>query len=94
MPERQIVFCNGALAKLTGATAASLMGMRPGEVFNCIHARETPGGCGTTESCSTCGAALAILAALDGEASRKECRMTVRTSAGSEALDLDVSCHL
>ena len=92
MPERQIVFCNGALAKLTGATAASLMGMRPGEVFNCIHARETPGGCGTTESCSTCGAALAILAALDGEASRKECRMTVQASTGSEALDLDVSC--
>ena len=92
-PQRQIVFCNGALTTFTGATAASLTGRRPGEVFNCIHARETPGGCGTTESCSTCGAALAILAALDGVASRKECRMTVQKPTGSEALDLDVSCQ-
>lgn len=92
-PQRQIIFCNEVLTKLTGAAAPSVVGMRPGEVFQCAHAHETPGGCGTSETCTTCGVVLAILAALDGNSSRRECRMTVETPAGIEALDLDVFCR-
>ncbi len=89
--QRQIVYANQALLTLvTGGEESKVHGMRPGEVLNCIHARRTEGGCGTTEECSTCGAVLAILAGLKGEKAVRECRVTRRLEEGVEALDLQV----
>lgn len=60
--QRQIVALNPALLDLTGVSdAAELVGRRPGEALDCAHACDTPGGCGTGEHCSVCGAVLAIL---------------------------------
>jgi len=86
--QRQIVFANQALANLLGqADHAHLCGLRPGEALGCVHASQSPGGCGTTEFCSTCGAVLAILAGLAGEPAQQECRITLR---GGGSLDLRV----
>jgi len=89
--QRQIVYANQALLTLvTGGEESKVHGMRPGEVLDCIHAKRTEGGCGTTEECSTCGAVLAILAGLNGEKAVRECRVTRRLEEGVEALDLQV----
>src|SRR6056297_3948484 len=75
--ERQAVFMNKTVLDLTGAKdKESLYGFCPGEIFGCIHSAETPGGCGTTEFCKTCGAVKAILKCQRGEKSVQECRIT------------------
>lgn len=59
---RQIVYANEGLMKLLDAKSESeIIGKRPGEALGCIHANETPAGCGTSESCKVCGAVNAII---------------------------------
>ncbi|MEJ5303650.1 MAG: GHKL domain-containing protein [Bacteroidales bacterium] len=76
--ERQLVYSNRALLDAMGfPNIEAALGRRPGEWLNCIHAKETPGGCGTSESCQYCGAINAILSCLrTGERSQGECRIT------------------
>lgn len=63
--KRQILALNeNLLATLGVADAKEVLGLRPGEVVHCVHAHETPGGCGTSMFCSTCGAAIAIVTSL------------------------------
>jgi signal transduction histidine kinase len=63
---RQILTVNDNMLKMLGyADAGQLLGLRPGEAIRCVHAREEPGGCGTTRFCSSCGAAIAIVVSLD-----------------------------
>ncbi|MDX2414347.1 MAG: HAMP domain-containing sensor histidine kinase [Bacteroidales bacterium] len=61
-PKRQIVYANeGLLSILPGKELSDIIGSRPGEAIDCIHAKENEGGCGTSESCRFCGAVNAIL---------------------------------
>jgi signal transduction histidine kinase len=86
---RQIVFANERLLDLLSPEQrqAGVFGRRPGEVLGCVHAFENDAGCGTTESCSLCGAVNAMLTSLHGGARVEECRLT---RANGEALDLRV----
>jgi CheY-like chemotaxis protein len=86
---RQVVYGNRRLVE-TFAKEDFLFacGLRPGELFRCIHAIETEGGCGTSEFCRTCGAVKAILSGLNGKADVQECRINQQNSG--EALDLRV----
>jgi signal transduction histidine kinase len=84
---RQIVFANRVLFETFGVSPAEVYGQRPGEALACEHAFETPGGCGTTAFCRTCGAVRAILSSLKGRRDVQECRIT--QSSGT-ALDLRV----
>jgi signal transduction histidine kinase len=90
--QRQILVGNAALLAGLGIQGMDLIeGLRPGEAFGCIHARKCPGGCGTSEECSACGAALAILESQrTGEAVERECLMTVRRGGADDALELKV----
>jgi len=86
--QRQIVFANRALLDLLGLqTQADVVGHRPGEALDCVHATETEGGCGTTEFCRTCGAVRTILASLSGTKATNECRIVQQDGT---ALDLRV----
>ncbi len=86
---RQIVYANQALVDLIApGEEQRVHGQRPGEILGCIHADTTPGGCGTTEPCSTCGAVLAILAGLNGQKDARECRVTRCVDGRQESLDL------
>ena len=38
----------------------SAFNLRPGEIFQCVNAHKTPGGCGTSETCEFCGAIRAM----------------------------------
>ncbi|HMQ52703.1 MAG TPA: PAS domain-containing sensor histidine kinase [Anaerolineae bacterium] len=85
---RQIVYANQAMLKLIGQNEATqVYGLRPGEVLDCIHATTSPGGCGTTEFCRTCGAVKAILSSLRGKEAIQECRITQNSG---DSLDLRV----
>lgn len=87
--QRQIVFCNRALLKLLNLDdVRDALGMRPGEVLQCRHSGEGPGGCGTTEFCRECGAPKAILAAVREGSGREDCRIIRKDG---RALDLRVT---
>jgi signal transduction histidine kinase len=62
---RQIIALNDSFLKMLGIDDPSeALGLRPGEVLQCVHAKDGPAGCGTTEYCSSCGAAIAIVSSL------------------------------
>lgn len=86
---RQIVFGNAA-ARALGLSLGhvALSGLRPGEMLACDVAADAPSGCGTAEACRNCGAAQAILQAVDGNKVDRECRISRSSCAGGEALDL------
>ncbi|PLY03946.1 MAG: histidine kinase [Desulfuromonas sp.] len=87
--QRQIVYSNQRLMEMIAVGSdVEVLGQRPGEVFDCIHAYEADAGCGTTEFCCECGAAKAILKAQTGEVGiQKECRLITRSG---EAFELRV----
>jgi PAS domain-containing protein len=73
-PERQIVYCNEAFVKAGGlASKGDALGMRPGELLQCIHAKDAAGGCGTSSSCCHCGMAQAMTAGQQGRPNSGEC---------------------
>ncbi|MGC9327193.1 MAG: ATP-binding protein [Candidatus Hinthialibacter sp.] len=87
--KRQIIFSNQSLLNFLGLDKfEQICGSRPGEIFQCIHAFETEGGCGSTTFCRTCGAVKAILNSLNGVSSVEECRILQKNTG--EALDLRV----
>jgi K+-sensing histidine kinase KdpD len=78
--ERQIIYANKHYYNFCGISEKqSIIGVRPGEAINCVHAFLTPDGCGSTEFCKTCGAANAILESQKGVQSTKECRILTQT---------------
>ena len=89
--ERQIVLANDKLAALLSTPREGLIGLRPGEALGCVHVVGKDAGCGTTEFCRDCGAALAILSSQEtGKAAVQECRITRGLPEGETALDLRV----
>jgi len=86
---RQIVFANKSFYALINRTNIhEIQGLRPGEVLGCINAGRKPGGCGTSQFCSQCGAARAILSSLDDTISVQECRIVLEED--KTALDFRV----
>ncbi len=78
--ERQIIFANKHYYDFCGIPESKpIIGKRPGEAINCIHAFVTTGGCGSTNFCKTCGAANAIMESHKGIQSTKECRILTQT---------------
>jgi hypothetical protein len=65
---RQIVALNETLIHMMGVEdAGAVMGLRLGEALTCSHASDMPGGCGTGQACTSCGAAIAIVSSLGSE---------------------------
>ena len=85
---RQILAVNDSLLDSLGIEdARATFGLRPGEALQCIHAHETPRGCGTTRHCSSCGAAIAIVSSLENNVPvEKKC--ILRTKKNGEETDL------
>jgi len=82
---RQVVFANNAFLNLLGIKSSmEIIGMRPGEAINCIHADDNEGGCGTSESCRYCNAVNLILKSIASNSDNSgEVRLTI-TSKGLE----------
>jgi signal transduction histidine kinase len=90
--DRQAVFGNKALLDmLRVGDYTDIIGLRPGELVKCINSDTTPGGCGTSNFCSYCGAVKAILKSIDDVVpAQDECHLLTRREECEEALDLHV----
>ena len=75
--DRQIVAINHSFLKELGVKDIhEVLGFRLGEILHCVHAFKKPNGCGTTESCPSCGAAIAMMAAIeDDQISEQVCAL-------------------
>lgn len=76
--KRQIVFANQQLLDTFELTRIeNIIGLRPGEILDCINAHKEEGGCGTSSNCAVCGAVNCILEAQrKNQKVVKECRIT------------------
>ena len=85
---RQIISLNDAFLKVLGIKDAhEVFGLRPGEAVHCIHAGAESGGCGTSKYCSSCGAAVAIVSALEHGCS-EERTCSISTELHGHSTDL------
>ncbi len=93
--KRQIVAANQHLLNLVGAANTDgVLGLRPGEAVRCIHAQDSPGGCGTGEACRQCGAVKAILTSLLTEKTvEREALITIRGEKGSLPLEFHTKAN-
>lgn len=84
---RQIVYANKVFLDFIKANSIEeIIGFRPGDGIDCIHANDTIAGCGTSESCVECGAVKAII---ETQRNNKQAGSEVRiVQHGGEALDL------
>ena len=88
---RQIIYANEYLLAYLGIQDVNtVLGKRVGEAFNCIHAEECPGGCGTTEACQECSAFQAIINTQHGIEDHRQIRLTVKTENGQRVLEFQV----
>lgn len=89
---RQIVTTNTIFLSMLGVkNPHEVLGLRPGEALNCIHAHEMSAGCGTSEFCSTCGAAIALVTSvMTNEVVEKGCVLEVEKSGVRDDLYLKV----
>ena len=91
---RQIVYANNDFLHFLGLdNLEPILGKRAGEVLSCIHLNENPGGCGTSNGCSYCGAIQTILEAQSsGNKVTNEARITTRMVGGKlKWLDLKIT---
>lgn len=75
--DRQIVALNHAFLEELGLTdIEAVLGLRIGESLSCSHAFDKPNGCGTTEHCISCGAAIAMMSVIrDGKEDEQICAL-------------------
>lgn len=92
--KRQVISLNDSFIKLLGVEdTGQILGLRLGETVSCIHACEMPGGCGTSEFCSTCGAVVSIMAALETrQPQERTCALTVEKDGQNVDLYFSVRC--
>lgn len=90
--QRQVLAVNQRMLELIGVDEpAQVLGLRVGEALQCIHAYSAPGGCGTTEYCSTCGAAIAqVTSLLEDRPVETLCALTVQRGAAETSYCLRV----
>lgn len=90
--QRQVVVVNHRVLETLGIESAmEVIGLRPGELVDCVNVAEAPGGCGTGCNCDVCPAVNAILQCIEtGVTSANECRVRTGQQADGGALDLYV----
>ena len=76
---RQVLILNKYFFEMMGVDdSGGIFGLRVGEAVNCIHAFDMPAGCGTSRFCSSCGAAISMVTALEGRNSdEKTCAIDI-----------------
>lgn len=89
---RQVLLLNDALMRRFGINdPAQVLGLRPGEVANCVHIGRGPDGCGTGCACPSCGAAIALaLCEHSGQVVERTCALRRQGDGRAEDLVLRV----
>ncbi|MBL8968287.1 MAG: HAMP domain-containing histidine kinase [Spirochaetaceae bacterium] len=88
---RRIVYANRrSLELMDAAGEESVLGLRFGEAFGCVHARESAAGCGTSAACRFCGAARSVDEGLAGSSVSEECSISRDREGRGESLDMRI----
>jgi len=92
---RQILALNQKFLELLGIEEpAAVLGLRPGEALQCVHAAEGDDGCGTSDVCSSCGAAVAIVTSLGlNEPVERLCALSAVRNNRQVDMALSVRAH-
>lgn len=92
---RQIVTVNNSFLQMLGIDDPQYsLGLRPGEVLNCVHAHDEANGCGTSSFCASCGAAVAIVASQEKNAPvERICALTAKKGDTETDMALKVRSH-
>ena len=90
--ERQIVFTNKAFIKyLETKHFEDGLGLRPGELIECIHSHDHINGCGTGKDCKYCGAVLTLLKSQEtGVKQEGNANITVTKDGKQMSLDFQI----
>ncbi|MEW6719351.1 MAG: PAS domain-containing protein [Thermodesulfobacteriota bacterium] len=87
----RILDYNEAAAGMLGPDRSSQLMKRGGEALHCLHADETPEGCGHAGDCKDCLVRNSVGAAIrDGRIVRAKTRMELRAGASDETVTLDL----
>lgn len=91
--QRQFVLVNEQFFSSIGFTdAGSGMGLRPGEIFGCIHHHDVPSGCGDGPACRYCDVVRLVFAAIHtGEPQAGEARLSTQKNGDLAAWDLMIN---
>lgn len=91
-PQRKAIFSNNSLLSAMGfASVEEVLGKRPGEILNCLHAVENNNQCGFSDKCKVCGALVAMnKTQLSHEESRSEMRATTLKNGQHYTYDFQV----
>ncbi|HEY5913074.1 MAG TPA: PAS domain-containing protein [Verrucomicrobiae bacterium] len=83
---------NTAAAGFLGQEKKAVLRKRGGEVLNCLHAQETPHGCGHSSVCSDCVVRKAVGSAFRGRAvTRRVAAMELLTQGKTSKVSLRVT---
>lgn len=84
--ELEIVALNDAFLNELGVyDAESSLGLKLGKTIGCVNAQKAEEGCGTTETCKTCGAVIAMMTALKrGEKDEQICALTASNNGRTQ----------
>jgi PAS domain-containing protein len=90
--DMRIFDCNAAAARLLGKGKRLILRHRGGEVLDCIHAAETPEGCGHAPACRDCVVRKSARAAARGRrVARQRVQMDLVRNGKTTPLDLKVT---
>jgi len=85
---------NAAAAQLLGANRHKVLRRRAGDLLHCLHALETPGGCGRSPSCPGCVVRQSVRAAARGRrVTRQLTQLELLDEGKARTVNLRVSCQ-
>ena len=85
---------NNAAARMLGADKSAVMNRRGGSVWHCLHAAESPEGCGHAEACKNCVVRESVQAAMEGRrVTRRWTEMDLIFKGTPAKVSLRVSCQ-
>lgn len=89
---RQVIYANDVFIRVVGLKKfQEVLGQRPGELVNCIHAHATEWGCGTGRECRYCGAINTVLSSVKANSIvENEARITTVQNDKIVPLDLHI----
>jgi hypothetical protein len=90
--ERRVLAANPELLEsLELQESESLIGKLPGDAMGCIHAGETPLGCGSAPACTQCGTLFAIVTSQERNGpAPAECCLNIRRGERLESCEFQV----
>ncbi len=88
----RVFHLNSAASRLIGADRTAVYMRRGGEALHCIHAEETPGGCGHASACRDCVIRNSVNEAAKGSrVCREDAKMDLITPDGTVEVHLQIT---